>query len=169
MIDLPLTSLEEVIDPPLTSLPLVAPSLSSTPRDTTEGVLRLLSYLLPLTWCTRLKMGESLRGDANCVEGDSFDWAGGIALLEPSFEEYCNDDVRVDAAPSIEHIDPIYAESLDLVPISFPILPTTPSHLHAFLQSLCDISRSQPHLIHIVHAWRTCLGKSCGMLCLIML
>ena len=40
MIDSPLSDPEEVIDPPLTSLPFVTSSLSSTPRDTTESVLR---------------------------------------------------------------------------------------------------------------------------------
>ena len=39
MINSPLTGLTEVIDPPLTSLPIVALSLPSTTRDTTEGVL----------------------------------------------------------------------------------------------------------------------------------
>ena len=48
MIDRPLTSLEEVIDPPLTSLPLVAPCLSSTPRGTTKGVLSLFFPPFPL-------------------------------------------------------------------------------------------------------------------------
>jgi len=87
MIDSPLTGLGEVIDPPLTSLPLVAPSLPSTPRDTTEGVLSLLVSLLPLGQCTGLEMGESLGGDVRCVEDDSLDWSGDIAFLEPSFEE----------------------------------------------------------------------------------
>jgi len=80
-------------------------------------------------------MGESPRGNASFVKDDSFDWSGGIALLEPSFEEYSINDVRVGAALKIEHIDPIYTKSLDLVPISSLILPTTPSHLHAFHES----------------------------------
>jgi len=48
MVDTPLTSLEEVIDPPLTSLSFVASSLSSTSRDTIEGVLSLITSHLPL-------------------------------------------------------------------------------------------------------------------------
>jgi len=72
--------------------------------------------------------------------------AGGIALLEPFFEEYHTDDVRVGATPSIEHIDPICTWSLDLVPISSPFLPTTPSPLHAFHKSLGGISGSQPSI-----------------------
>jgi len=47
-IDSPLTVLGEVTDLSLTSLSFVAPSLSTTPRDTTEGVLHLLSSPLPL-------------------------------------------------------------------------------------------------------------------------
>ena len=43
-----LTSLEKVFDHPLISLPFVAPSLSSTPRDTTIGDLSLLASPLAL-------------------------------------------------------------------------------------------------------------------------
>jgi len=70
MIDLPFTTLAEVIDSPLTSLSIVTPSLPSTPKDTVEGVLRLLSSHLSLAQCTGLEMGESLRGYAICVEDD---------------------------------------------------------------------------------------------------
>ena len=73
MVDSPLTGIKEVIDLPLPSSPFVAPSLSSTSRDTTKGVLRLLSFPLPVAQYTRLKMGESPRGDASCVEDDSLD------------------------------------------------------------------------------------------------
>ena len=52
-------------------------------------------------------MGESLWGDASCVEDDFLNWLGDIALSEPSFKEYYSDNVRVSAAPRIEHIDPI--------------------------------------------------------------
>jgi len=47
-IDTPLTNLEEVIDPPLTSLPFVAPSFSSMPRDITIHDLTLLASPLAL-------------------------------------------------------------------------------------------------------------------------
>jgi len=40
--------------------------------------------------------------------------------------------------PSIEHIDPICNEPLDLTPTSSPLLPTTHSHLHAHHKSLDD-------------------------------
>ena len=49
-----------------------------------------------------------------------------------------------DAAPSIEHIDFICTTSLDLAPISSPSLSTTPSHLHAFHESLGDIRGCTP-------------------------
>jgi len=59
MIDSPLIGLAEVIDPPLTFLLIVSPSLPSAPRDMTEGVLHLLSSPpLPLALYTRLEMGE---------------------------------------------------------------------------------------------------------------
>ena len=96
-------------------------------------------------------MDESLRGDASCVEDDSLHWSGDIALLEPSFEEYYSNYVKVSAALSIEHIDPICTDFLDLVPISSPFLPTTPSHLHVFQESLGDIRGILPTWILIVH------------------
>jgi len=48
MIDSPLIDLAEVIDPSLTYLSIVAPSLPTTPRDTTEGVLSLCVSPFPL-------------------------------------------------------------------------------------------------------------------------
>ena len=54
--------LEEVIDPPY-----VVPSLSSTPNDTTDGVVSYLFSPLPLAQCTGLEMGESSRGDASLL------------------------------------------------------------------------------------------------------
>ena len=68
---------------------------------------------------------------------------GDISLLEPSFEELYSNDLRVRAAPSIEHIDSICTESLDLAPVSSPLLSTTPSHLHAH-NYLGDIRRYDP-------------------------
>jgi len=145
MANSPLTGLEKVIVCSLTSSLFIAPSLPSTLRDTTKGVLHLLfSSPLPLAQCTGLEIRESLVGDTSCVEDDSLDWLGEFALLEPSFKEYYSHDVRVGAAPSIEHTDQIHTELLDLVPISFPFLPTTPSHLHAFQESLGDISGLHP-------------------------
>ena len=78
----------KAFDPPLTPSSLVAPSLPSTPKDTTEDTLRLLSSPLPLAQCTRLEMGDSSRGDASFIEDDLLVWSGNNILLEPSFEEY---------------------------------------------------------------------------------
>jgi len=50
--------------------------------------------------------------------------------------------VVVGVAPSIEHIDPIYIESLNLAPLSSP--SQHPSHLHAFDESLEDIKGYKP-------------------------
>ena len=61
----PESGLEEVLDPPLTISPIVAPSSLSTPRDTTEGALSLTISPLPLAQCTELKVGESFRDDAS--------------------------------------------------------------------------------------------------------
>jgi len=67
-------------------------------------------------------------------------------LEEASFEELCDDSLVVGAAPSIDHINPICSEPLDLTPISSPLLSTTPSHLHAFHESLGDIRGYNPSL-----------------------
>jgi len=55
--DAPLTDLEEVFDPPLTSLPLVAPSFSSTTVVTNVSDSTLLASPLPLAQCMALEMG----------------------------------------------------------------------------------------------------------------
>ena len=61
--------------------------------------------------------------------------------------------MRVGAVLSIEHIYPICTELLDLVPISSPSLPTTPSHLHALLEPLGEIGKynpsSNPYCVHL--------------------
>ena len=106
----------------------------------------LLSTPIPLSQYTGLEMGESPRGGASFVEDDLLDWLGDIALLEPSYQDLYSDDVRVSAAPSIEHIDPICTKPLDLTPISSPFLSTTPSPLHAFHESLGDIRGYNPSL-----------------------
>ena len=89
---------------------------------------------------------RSLRSDVSYVEDDLLDWSGNIALLEPSFKEYYSDDVRVGAAPSIEHTDLICTELLDLAPISSPFCPTNPFQLHAFHKSLGDVGGYGPSL-----------------------
>jgi len=69
--DAPLTDLEEVFDPPLTSLPLVAPSFSSTSVATSVRDLVLLVSPFPLAQCTGSEMGEVSRGDVSVLEDDS--------------------------------------------------------------------------------------------------
>ena len=71
--DADLTNLEEVFDPPLTSLPLVAPSFFSTPIAASINDLTLLASPLPLALCTRLEMGEISKGDVSVLEDDSLD------------------------------------------------------------------------------------------------
>ena len=67
-------------------------------------------------------------------------------MLEPSFEEYYNDDVRVSVTPSIDLIDAIYTESPTLVPISSSYLTATTPPLPAFPESVGDIRGSNPSL-----------------------
>ena len=47
--DAPLTGLQEMFDPPLTSLLTVAPSFLNTPMDTSVSNLPLVASLLPST------------------------------------------------------------------------------------------------------------------------
>jgi len=60
-------------------------------------------------------------------------------LEEASLEELYGDDMLIKAAPSIGHIDSIHTKPLDLTSTSSSLLPTIPSHLHAFYESLGDI------------------------------
>ena len=53
--------------------------------------------------------------------------------------ELCGDLVMGITTPSIEHIDTICYEPLDLTPTSSPLAPTTPFPVHAFPESLGDI------------------------------
>ena len=135
----PLTGLEKVIDPPY-----VAPSLSSTPSDTTGGVVGLLSSPIPLAQCTELEMGESSRSDASLIEDDLHVWSAHHGSLEPSFEECYDDDVRVSVTPSIDHVDPGFIESPTLVPISSPFLAATTPPWPAFLKPLGDFRGYTP-------------------------
>ena len=63
-----MTDLEEVLDPPLTSLSSVAPSFSITPMDTSVSDLTLFASPLPLAQCIGSQMGEISRGDVSVVE-----------------------------------------------------------------------------------------------------
>jgi len=63
-------------------------------------------------------------------------------LEEAPFEELSSDDVMVNDTPSSKHIHLACTESLNVTPISFPSLSTTPSHFHIFNESLGDIRGS---------------------------
>jgi len=79
----------------------------------------------------RVRDGETSQGDASSVEDVLLSWSGRLTLVEPYLEEapfkdLCDDSFVVVAAPSIEHIDPICIEPLDLTPISPPYFPPRP-------------------------------------------
>ena len=65
-------------------------------------------------------------------------------LEEATFVEFCGDIMMGSDTPSIEHIDPICSELFDSTPISSPLLPTTPSHLQEYHESMCDIKGYNP-------------------------
>jgi len=65
-------------------------------------------------------------------------------LEEAPFEELCGDIMMVSTTSSIGLIDPICNEPLDLTPTLSLLLPTTSSHLHAYYESLDDISGYNP-------------------------
>jgi len=142
--DAPLTDLEEVFDPPLTYSPLVAPSTSSTPVVINTSDSTLLDSSFPLAYCTGLEMGETSGGDVSVLEDASLFRSKELTLVEPHLEEapfveLCGDLVLGINTPSIEHIDPICHEPLDLTPTSSLLPPTTPFPVHAFPESLGDI------------------------------
>jgi len=65
-------------------------------------------------------------------------------LEEAPFTEFCGDVVMGTDTPSIEHIKPICNKPLNLTLVSSPLLPTTPSYLHAYPDSLGDIRGDNP-------------------------
>jgi len=77
-VDAPLIDLEEVFDPPLTSLPLVAPSFSSIPVATNVNDSTLLASPLPLAQCAALEMGETSRGDVSVLPKKMFNSGSSI-------------------------------------------------------------------------------------------
>jgi len=83
MVHTSLTILEKVIDISLISLPFVAPSLCSTPKDTTIGDLTLLASPFTLAQCMRLEMDEFSKGDASFVRDSLLDWVKEPTLIEP--------------------------------------------------------------------------------------
>ena len=65
-------------------------------------------------------------------------------LEEAPFTEFCGDVVMGTDTPSIEHIKPICNKPLNLTLVSSPLLPTTPSYLHAFHESFGGIRGYYP-------------------------
>ena len=94
-------------------------------------------------------MGEIYTGDVSVLEDDSLSWSneltlGGPHLEEAPFEEFCGDVMMGIDTPSIEHTDLICNEPPDVTLVSSPLLPTVPSHLHAYHESLGDIRGYNP-------------------------
>jgi len=50
----------------------------------------------------------------------------------------------VSVSPSIGHNNFIYTEPFNLMPTSSPLFSTTPSYLHAFYESICEIRGYHP-------------------------
>jgi len=128
----------------LTYSPLVASSSSSTPIVTSTSDSTLLDSPFPLGRCTGLEMGETSRGDVSVLEDASLLKSKEFTLVDPHLEEapfveFCGDLVMGIDTPSIEHIDPICHEPLDLTPTSSSLRPITPFPVHAFPESLGDI------------------------------
>ena len=74
-------------------------------------------------------MVELSRGDACVTEDDFPSWSKELTLVESYLEKahfkgLCGDSVIVDATPNFEHIDLTCIESLNLKPISPPLVPT---------------------------------------------
>ena len=69
--DEPMTNLEEVLGPPLTSLSLVAPSLPSTPVATSVSDSTFLASPVPLAQCLGLEMGEIFSASVRVFEDPS--------------------------------------------------------------------------------------------------
>jgi len=73
--DATLTDLEEVVDPPLTLLPFVAPSFYSTHMDTSVSDLTLLTSPFYLAQYIGLEMDEISSDDASVLEHASLVWS----------------------------------------------------------------------------------------------
>ena len=71
-----------MFDSPLTSLPLVAPSLSSTLVAIGVNDSTLLTSPLPLAHCMALGMGETSRGDVSVLEDASLVWSESLVLAK---------------------------------------------------------------------------------------
>jgi len=96
-----------------------------------------------------LDMGEISKSDVSILEDDSLRLSKGLTLIkphleEPPFVEFCGDVVMDTNTHNIKDTDPICNEPLDLTPILSPLLPMTPSNLHAYHVSVGDIRGYNP-------------------------
>ena len=94
-------------------------------------------------------MGQTSRGDVSVLEDTSLLRLKELTLVAPHLEEalfveFCGDLVMGRDAPSIEHADPSCSELFNSTSTSSLLLPTTPSHLHAYHESLGDIRGYSP-------------------------
>ena len=147
--DASLPDLEEVVDPPFTSSPLVAPSPSSTPLVTSTSDSTLFDSPFPLAQCTGLEVGETSGGDVRTLADVSLSRSKEFKLVAPHLEEapfveLYGDLVMGTDTRSTGTTDPIGNEHLDLTPASSLLPSTNPSHAHAFHESLGDISGYDP-------------------------
>ena len=121
-----------MFDSPLTYVPLVAPSIYSTPVAPSICDSTFLPSPLPLAQYTGLEIGEISRGDGSVLEDASLLGSKKLILGVPHLEEAsvmeCDDDVVWDDhTHSIARIDPIYPELFHSTPISSLVLAPTPS------------------------------------------
>ena len=89
-------------------------------------------------------MGETSRGDVSVLEDASLLKSEALTLVDPHLEEapfaeLCGDLVTGIDTPSIEHINPICHEPLNLTPTTSPLPPTTSFPAYAFPKSLDDV------------------------------
>ena len=89
------------------------------------------------------------RGDVSVLKDVPLVWSEAPVLVVPHLEEALFTELYGDVVmgidtSSIKHTHLICNEPLHLTITSSPLLPTTPSHLHAFHESLGDIRGYNP-------------------------
>ena len=128
------SGLEDVLDPPLTTSPLVAPSLPSTLKDNT---MTYLDPPFPLAQSTEFEVGEifcvdaSIDGDDLCLESD--DTFSEVHDLDEILEGGSCVDAVAAVSSSPDLTDHVSLNPLDISPASSCSLPS-PSPQY------CDLS-----------------------------
>ena len=79
-----------------------------------------------------LEIRELCKRDS-VIDDDWVAWSRELSMVEPHlektpFKELCGDDAMVSVTPSIEHVDSMCTQPLELTPISSPLLYSIPSH-----------------------------------------